>query len=244
LTVISSCRKLLAIEFRTLLGVITLNTHARPRGAEQRRARQRAVTREEILEAARELVNRHGAEGLTMRAVAQAVGYSPAALYEYFDSKSALLEALYFRGAEGLDGRTRQILAAAGPRATLLERMGLAARAYRGYALEHPELYRLIFTHPSPQFGTLPTGHGHDDSSFSALVGLVREASEREEIAGADPLQLAAALWAFVHGFVMLELTGRLPAELAAADALFEFGLNLLAVGLLPRDDDPKDGAR
>lgn len=208
---------------------------------DQRRARQRADTREEILEAARELVNRRGATALTMRAVAEAVGYSPAALYEYFDSKNDILEALYFRGAEGLDGRTRQILAAVGPHASLLERMGLAARAYRGYALEHPDLYRLIFSHTSPQTGVLPTGQGYDDSSFSALVGLLREAHERGEISGADPLHLAAALWAFVHGFVMLELTGRLPSEPAGVpDALFETGLELLALGLLPRADDDR----
>lgn len=214
------------------------------RGSELRRERQRAELREEILEAARELVNQRGAKALTMRAVASAVGYSPGALYEYFSSKNEILEALYFRGAEGLDGRTRQILAAAGPNATLLARMGLAARAYRGYALEHPDLYRLIFTLQSPQAGALPTGQEYGDSSFSALVGLVQEAGRRGEIADDEPLDLAAALWAFVHGFVMLELTGRLPSQPAGAtDKLFETGLNLLALGLLPRaGKNLKDG--
>jgi hypothetical protein len=121
--------------------------------------------------------------------------------------------------------------------------MALAARAYRGYALEQPDLYRLIFTVPNPRAGTLPASPEHEDTSFSSLAGLLEEAAKRGEVTVDEPLNAAALLWAFVHGFVMLELTGRLPSEPAGAtDALFEAGLNLLAVGLLPRHDDLTDG--
>lgn len=211
------------------------NAEQAPSGARRWRERQRSEVRAAILAAARELVNQHGAAGLTMRAVAEAVGYSPGALYEYFRSKGELLEALYFEGSEGLNTRTAQVLAEAGPDASLLHRMRLAARAYRAYAHEHPDLYRLIFSVTNPREGQLPE---LEESSFGALVGLLREASARGDVQVDDPLHTAAGLWAFVHGFVMLELTGRLPGQPPElADALFDAGLKVIAFGLLPRED-------
>ena len=78
-----------------------LTNHVRT-GASDRRERGRQEMRAAILEAAGDLVEVDGIDGLTIRAVAQAVGYSPGALYEYFDSKEAILKALYFGGADGL----------------------------------------------------------------------------------------------------------------------------------------------
>src|SRR5690606_390766 len=214
---------------------LSLNEGQELTGARRWRARHRDEVRAAILDAAPELVNRHGASGLTMRAVAEAVGYSPGALYEYFRSKGELLETLYFQGSEGLNARTAQVLADAGPETSLLNRMRLAAHAYRDYALEHPDLYRLIFSIVHTTGSELSD---FEDSSFGALLGLLRGAAERGGVQVDDPLHTATGLWAFVHGFVMLELTGRLPSQPEGiANELFDAGLKVIAFGLLPRDD-------
>lgn len=60
----------------------------------ERRARARSNNRATILEAARKVAVRDGAASLSMRNVAAEAGFAPAALYGYFENKSALLIAL------------------------------------------------------------------------------------------------------------------------------------------------------
>ena len=50
--------------------------------------------RSRIIDAARTLVVENGFEHLSLRGIARRVGYSPAALYEYYDSKDSILEDL------------------------------------------------------------------------------------------------------------------------------------------------------
>lgn len=64
-----------------------------PGRAERRRER----SREEILDAARVLLEAQGLRGVTMDEVARAVGLTKAALYYYFPSKDALLNELHLR---------------------------------------------------------------------------------------------------------------------------------------------------
>lgn len=62
-----------------------------------RRARKRAARRDALLDHAADLVDRHGIDGLTMTALAEAADYAPASLYTYFESRSALLASLQQR---------------------------------------------------------------------------------------------------------------------------------------------------
>lgn len=57
------------------------------------RPASRVLTRERVLETALELLEQHGIEALTLRAVARALGVDPMAIYHYVPDKSALLEA-------------------------------------------------------------------------------------------------------------------------------------------------------
>jgi AcrR family transcriptional regulator len=61
-----------------------------------RRDRRRERSREEILEAARQVLLRNGVAAMTLDAVAREVGVSKPALYYYFSSKDALLFELIF----------------------------------------------------------------------------------------------------------------------------------------------------
>lgn len=56
------------------------------------RPASRVLTRERVLETALELLEQHGIEALTLRAVARALGVDPMAIYHYVPDKTALLE--------------------------------------------------------------------------------------------------------------------------------------------------------
>ena len=59
-----------------------------------RRERVRTATEAEIKATARRLLVEEGVEALTLRAIAREMGMSAPALYRYFDSHEALMEAV------------------------------------------------------------------------------------------------------------------------------------------------------
>ncbi len=60
----------------------------------ERRTRQRNANRSAILDAARRVAERQGANDVSLRAVAAEAGYAPASVYEYFDNRAELVLAL------------------------------------------------------------------------------------------------------------------------------------------------------
>src|SRR5215467_14346635 len=63
-------------------------------GVHDRRARQKQLLRQQILDAARELLVREGYDQLSMRRVAERIDYSPTAIYLHFKDKQELVFSL------------------------------------------------------------------------------------------------------------------------------------------------------
>jgi AcrR family transcriptional regulator len=63
-------------------------------GTKERREREKDQTRTAILDAARELFVSLGYEGVSMRAIAEKIEYSPTVIYNYFRDKEALISEL------------------------------------------------------------------------------------------------------------------------------------------------------
>lgn len=182
-------------------------------GASARRERSRREMRTAILAAAADIFEAEGIDGLTIRAVAQAVGYSPGALYEYFDSKEAILIALYFGGTDGLGAHCERAVAALPPEATALDGMMALGHAYRTYALAHPDLYRLVFGGFKTPPQAPPVGcEGDEDETggFGTLAEVAARGVTAGELADLPPAVIAVTAWAAVHGFVSLEVTGHI----------------------------------
>ena len=73
-------------------------------GVKDRRARQKTLLRQQILDAARDLLVRDGYEKLSMRRVAERIDYSPTAIYLHFKDKQELVSSL----CEGLGFKPSQ----------------------------------------------------------------------------------------------------------------------------------------
>ncbi|MGW0553085.1 TetR/AcrR family transcriptional regulator [Streptomyces sp. NPDC002926] len=154
---------------------------------------------QQIVTAARELLEQEGPEALTMRRLAERVGIKAPSLYKHFPDKSSVETALI---AEFLR-ETAEVLEAA--EAAAAGSFQALATAYRAYALAHPHLYRLATDRPLSR-EALPAGV--EDRAVAPLLRAV----------GGDT-DAARAAWAFAHGMTILELNGRFPpgADLAAA---------------------------
>ncbi len=110
-------------------------------GITERKTRQKQALRERILDAARHIVVREGFAALSMRKIADAIEYSPATLYLYFESRDEIARALCAEGYAQLLSTFEPLARIADP----AERLRGLARAYVAFGVAHPETYRLIF---------------------------------------------------------------------------------------------------
>jgi len=199
----------------------------------QRRARQKAALREEILDAARTIVLRDGFDGLTMRKIAEAVEYSPGAIYLYFPSRDAIAHELCHQGFAALLEALTPAAGAVDPR----ERLADLGRAYVRFALERPETYRLIFMEDAKftdaGFADEPGEPGPGECALGLLVRAFAELKEQRRLpATADPHALAEVFWTATHGIVSLKLICR-DYPVTPTDELLETMSRALLDGLL-----------
>lgn len=178
-------------------------------GAVARREKNRAEMRASILEAARVVITGQGADALTIRGIAKMLGYSPGAIYEYFDSKETILKSLFFEGSGGLEETIRNELAALPQDTNPIDKLLVVARCYRALAMNGPEMYRLVMGAlkcPPPEFVLELTGGM--PGALDHLFRLMNEAIEEGLLEPVDVPSWVSALWSLAHGYLSLELSG------------------------------------
>lgn len=199
----------------------------------KRRDRLRAQLRQEILDAARRILREQGIKELSMCGLAQAVGSSPATIYDYFESKEGVLDALFQQGAERLLLTFQDAVTSTAPG---LEQLRQIALAYRAFAHDEPDLFQLIFGRVDRTYRPDAAVKARATALFDILVAAVQQAAVAGELRQVDPMAAAISAWAAVHGFVTLEINGYLDDEcgIAGADMMFETSLRLLFEGFSP----------
>ena len=138
-----------------------------------------------------------------MRRLADRLGIRAPSLYKHLPGKAALEAAIVAAGLEESAAAFEAAVDGASDPLTAL------TAAYRGFALAHPHLYRLMHDGPLPR-AQLPPG-----LEDRAAAPVLRVTGSRAR---------ARALWAFAHGMVMLELDHRFPPD-ADLDAAWQAGV-------------------
>ncbi len=158
------------------------------------------------------LLETQQAKGLTMADVAGAVGCRAPALYNHFRNREALLRAVHDAGFERLYAEKLAVASrTAGDAFVRLREGGIA---YLSFALENPELYRLMFDPPAVA--------GLEGNPFETDLGMKLLGFLRSSIAACqdegflpthNPDLIAFTLWSTVHGAAQLILSGRVPSD-------------------------------
>ena len=169
-------------------------------------------TRARLLGEARDLYLATGPAGFSLREVARRSGVSAAAVYRHYDGKDALLAAVCEEGFRVFSSYLLRALEEKTP----LARLRAAGDHYRRFALENPRDYRVIFMTDTDE-RRRPTKQA--SPTFQFLVDRVTECMKSRDLARGDASELAAVIWAHVHGLVSLRLCGHLAA--AGDDATF-----------------------
>jgi AcrR family transcriptional regulator len=201
---------------------------------------------EEIKAIARRHLASDGAN-LSLRAVARDLGVVSSALYRYFASRDDLLTALIIDAYNAL-GDAVEAAAASRPRADLEGRWLAVAHAIRGWALQQPHEYALIYGSPVPGYQAPQDTVGPATRSSFTLIGLLRDGVELGIYAGdGDPLPgplqedlarlradaaphvpeslLARGMagWLLIFGTVSFELFGQFETVITDRQAFFDF---------------------
>ncbi len=156
------------------------------------------INPERILDQARSTIEAGGPDQLSLHKLAAALGVKAPSLYRYFPNKTALLRALNLQTVQQLIASMQQPAAAGADARTRLRAL---AAAWHAFGLAYPQSYALAFTHPDPE---LRPDARLLESLAIPIQGVMAEISGQER-----SLAALRGLWALIHGFLLLELSGQ-----------------------------------
>ena len=167
-----------------------------------------ATTKGRIFAAARDLFDRQGVEGVSMRRIAQAVALTPMAIYRHYADKDALLDALMLDGFTAWEARVAAI-EAPGP-LIWLERLGTA---YVEFALGEPRRFEAAFLLPARAARRYPGDFAAGRSPvISMALARITQAKAAGLIVG-EALEIALSFAALAQGLVSMYRAGRFAGE-------------------------------
>ena len=191
------------------------------------------------LDSARGIAESDGYRALTVRRIADRLGYAPGTLYNLFNNLDELV--LRLRG-ETLD-ELYALLSETEPVDGFPEaRLMALAQTYIQFVREHPKLWNLMFEHTLPDGELIPDWYREKSHR---LLGLVERAIQPLFKSGEEKeLQHhAQVLWAAVHGVCSVKITDRLIIKTDTADEMVRSLILHYIDGLRERTGSPSRGS-
>lgn len=186
-------------------------------------ARRSDHTREELhsmaIDATRAIIAQEGIEGVSVRKVAQQIGYTAGTLYQSFENiHDLVLHANAFTLSDMLIALEVSFMGSRDP----MQRMLKLAEAYLHFAEAHQRQWAAVFRHSLPKDYPMPDWYqARIDALFSLVETGVRGLApqrSRRSIQGA-----ARTLWSGVHGICMLHTGDKLFSNrIASAQSLVQ----------------------
>ncbi len=181
-----------------------------------------------LLSSAADLLETEGPDSLSVRRIAAAANVAPMGVYNHFESKFGIVEALFIQGFQRLGVEMEAMARIEDPTEALRE----GARRYRALALAHPMAYQVMFMRAVAGFEPSDRAVGRCTATFDSLVAAVQRAMDAGVITNTLPSETAQLIWATIHGWVSLELLGLGFVE--DQDAGYELLCEALLRGLRP----------
>ncbi len=157
-------------------------------------------TKSKILTAASEIFAEAGTGGLSVRAISGRAGLSTIGIYNHFNGKQGILDALYIEGFELVMAAIDIDLDAVSPREAVLQ--GLSN--YVDLAARHRGHYQLIFGRGDPSYTPSSGAIAVGEDAFNRLTALVSRAIP-SAVSNRQKREAALQLWALTHGYVSLQ---------------------------------------
>lgn len=206
---------------------------------EESRAYHHGDLKNALVRAGLDLLIEQGVAALNLREVARRAGVSHAAPYRHFVDKEALLAAIAEDGFRQLE---QTVAAAAASHNQMIDAFCAVGAAYVRFALEQPEVFRLMFSDIVGDRSLHPSLYLAAKASFHLLLGLIVEGQQRGDFIAGNPEALTASVWAMVHGLATLLVENQIgpgaqgvsPTHLDA-ETLIEFHLRQILASIQRR---------
>jgi len=201
------------------------------------RARRHDENLRRIVETAMSMVEEGGLEALSINRLAEAVDYTPGALYRYVDSKDALLSILCARVLDDIRAHLEAALAALPPRATPLRRVTAIVDGYAGFARTAPRRFALLLQAMADPRILLPDAAHAAPVVTSAVAALTPLATALGDAADAGQLtagpapERAVCLVALLQGLLLFQKQARYAADVLDLSRLTRSGARALLLG-------------
>jgi AcrR family transcriptional regulator len=200
-------------------------------------SRTRADQRHALLDVARRRLEEAGPEALQARALTAEVGASTQAIYTRFGGMPGLFEALVVDGFADFSAHIRAVALTDDAVADFFTQ----GWAYCNWALDHPQLYRLMFgltggslrLHTGLEMtmtGTL-ANFPEGQAALEVMVQSLDRVKAAKRIRAAESVVVAGQFLSATHGYVLLEIAGAFGDQVGGVQVIGALGVNLM-VGL------------
>ncbi|WP_035349427.1 TetR/AcrR family transcriptional regulator [Edaphobacter aggregans] len=164
-------------------------------------------TSEKIASAARRLLDREGADAITMRRVAEAVGITAMAVYRHYPNRAGLLNGLADEGFAELTLRLEGLR----PSGDVKRRLERVMDVFLDHALERPRMFELMFLKPREGARRFPEDFRAGRSpTANPSAAILREGMEEGVLREDDVWEIVFEMGALLQGLIMLYLGGRM----------------------------------
>lgn len=189
----------------------------------------RLSTSDKILRAALKLFARGGADAVSMRRVADAVGITPMAIYRHFPNREALLKRLSDDSFQAIAHEW----AAHATHPDVLERLSALLTPYLDYALANPHLFDHAFSLRRDDARRFPEDFRERQSpTLTVIADAIDEGMRHGVLRADDPWDVAMTLWAHAHGLIALYRAGRFSYDEAQFRAFYLASLRRVIDGI------------
>lgn len=196
--------------------------------ARQWKELDRAGRRSLIVRVAFEMLQNDGEDALTIRRIAASIGVGAMTLYTYVDGLEDLHRQIIAKGFEIIHHNC----------STACESQGIdkhewmpGARAYVQFAIQHPNLYHLMFATPCD-----PDDEQFDQIMHGGFAGLLEAVSEQLALTGlsgkalkVETRKAAGRYWIALHGLATLAIAGRMQVLHGSLDDVLQHLVDVVA---------------
>ena len=167
----------------------------------KKRLKQKAAVKDSILCAARTIVLKEGWQAVSIRKIAEIIGYSLPVVYKHFESKDAILEEFVKQGFELL---SELMLNTKAKETTAEKQLTAMALAYFDFAFSKREYYQMMFGLGMPNCER--ANQINEIGKFSSImVNTIQNLINEEELNEKIILKFHT-FWSILHGLSSINM--------------------------------------
>ena len=170
---------------------------------------QRKAMRARILDAAYDLLQELGPQGISARAIADRLGMAHMALFTYFQNQPAILQALSEREQASIQAR-QGVFEERTKGEDIRQVLRAALAFYADFENENPNVYHLVWVMPVESRQDPDQARLRWQSNVQTLARLIQQGIERGIFEHREPFLAASVVFGMVNAPLMLFHNGQI----------------------------------